>query len=199
MKMKLLISLFFLSSYHAFSQQKITLTKEETINYIDKNLKEGIGHSRIPKSSGQRLYFLEITLKKDNDLIKVNIERSNFHSWSQKDGNCDFFSYSNWDRFNPKHIIKIEEDVAQDGATLGLIKLTLISKVAIENQKAYNFKQTSSNGSCYDYGLNDEKELSVDVMYIPFLNGDPSNFSKLKKVFEHLSQLYKTENDPFAN
>ena len=82
---------------------------------------------------------------------------------------------------------------------MGLIKVTLISKVAIENQKAFNYKQTTSDGDCSDYGLNDEKELIVDVIYIPFLNGDPSNFSKLKKALEHLSQLYKAENHPFAN
>lgn len=61
MKKSLLILLVLLNSYYAFSQQKITLTKVETINYIDKNLKEGIGHSRIPKIGGEKRYFLKFS------------------------------------------------------------------------------------------------------------------------------------------
>ena len=95
--------------------------------------------------------------------------------------------------------MNIEEDVKQEGSTLGLIKISLVSKTARENQKAYNYSQQNENGKCSQLILNDEKEFSNDVVFIPFVDSDHSNFLKLKRALEHLKDIYKKEDKPYAN
>ncbi|EAZ94817.1 hypothetical protein FBBAL38_10272 [Flavobacteria bacterium BAL38] len=198
MKKKVLIYLFALCSLTSFAQDKASLTKEETVNYLKKKINEIDGHYRTPGGLTNRLYFKNTSFDLDNNLLQLKTTRKNM--LEEFGGNCGYFENVNITWFNPAHIKDIILVEPNLGEPVGLVKITLIGKVGRDIQEAYAYqKQNSNTGNCYNWERSDLKEYSVSEISIPFLATDPSNFNKMKKALEYLRDLYKAEDDPFGN
>lgn len=195
MKKLNIIFLIILLPIFSFAQDKATLTKNETINYLNKKMKENIGHYKTPKGGTFKVYFLDSSFGTENDLVELSSYRSNYTS---KNYNCDYYQYKNFDRFNPAHIISIESVETVKSEPLGIIKVILVSKTGIQTLLSYAYQNRENDGSCFNLEENSNKEYSVQEVNFPFLKGDPTNFNKIKKALEHLRNLYKNEDDPFG-
>ncbi|MFD0751294.1 hypothetical protein ACFQZS_14180 [Mucilaginibacter calamicampi] len=180
---KNLIFLFLLFvTISAKAQDKATLTKDETISYINRKVKEidGLSYHYI-NTLGERLSktcnAASFALKYDtNDklLLKYNEAYPNTTLELR-------YLYE----FKATYIKSIElmpPVVSSD--QLGFLKIQLSNESAL-----YSIR--------YDGGSRGEGNTSV--IELPFLISDTSNFSKLKKALEHLQALYKSEDDPFGN
>ena len=173
MKTRLILSFLLLFSLKSFGQ----LTLSETINYIDKKLKETTDLKRT--YNDQYTYILSglglgiDASNKDKVILSYNRKFS--------DGNSDELQYI----FDPTHIstVVIKTDTYKDA--VGMIGLNFIGETSITKQR--------SSGKVTDH--------ITTGFTLPYLRTDPLNFERMKKAFMLLKQLYEAKKapDPFAN
>jgi len=117
MKKQLFVILLTLFSISAISQTNTLLSKEETINYINKKVQEAIGHERIWGSKGSSEKVLECGFKKIYSGENIKYE--------YKDGPYSFVV-----EFNPAHIKTLQDITVNGNKIVGNILIVLIGQTA---------------------------------------------------------------------
>jgi hypothetical protein len=223
MKKQLFFYLLTLLSFSSFAQSKATLTKEETVNYINKKQAEVIGHYRTVKDGGQqfRYYYWNTSTKLSGNDVVISTTRSPYQEkqygksfWESGVGSlyefpCNYYVDYHDNTFNPMHIKSIELDASNVyGEPVGLVKITLKSntgkssimregsKSKVVNTESNNYGKCCNRSAYLEQTYNNKETTSV--IYLTFLQSDDTNFSKIKKALEHLRDLYKAEDDPFG-
>jgi hypothetical protein len=199
MKKQVLIVLLVISSLSLFAQDKVALTKEETVNYINKKMIE-VCSQWVTDRSNSREYISEayVSITKD-----CNLYFSNKRANKSSDFTCGDWTKERKYIFNPAHIVDITDEELPTNQALGFIKVKLISltgKLQTEHKmvvRITNPRHEQYNQCNYNKVIDDTSE-SCQFVYIPYLKSDPTNFNKIKKAFEHLKDLCKSEDDPFG-
>lgn len=202
-----LLGLYSLSSY---AQDKATLTKAETVNYLQKKLNEGIGH----KQKDSELKNVSISISE----CKITVTRTTKNSGEDLGYNTTTYSsyktYSSVYTFDPRLISSVTETSPESGS-LKWLTIKLKSKsgtygywneyYASRQKKTWAGFGYGDGGGNYTYSTyyekvdnRDNKVESTDSIDLLFLGSDTSNFNKLKKAFEHLRDLCSAEDDPFG-
>lgn len=218
MKKQLFFFALTIWSLTLFSQDKASLTKEETVNYLSKKLNEIEDYSSL--TNGKTYYHRksEVTLAKDN--LKISYTQSNYKQRPEgrlvtvNDRNkykipmriypCDYLVEDITQEFNPAYIVSVElGNKDPNTATVGFIQITLKSKTAkylIERSKtSYTISGGNNDGECGDFEMVYSNTNLYSVVNFPYLKADDTNFNKIKKALEYLRDLYKAEDDPFGN
>jgi hypothetical protein len=209
-KLTLFFCLLLTTTSVVLAQQKALLTKEETINYINKKIADCL------KLKDKDKYYLEyFSLKITDCNIKV------YYSYVTELGglptNESRYNYKeyNYDAsFNPMQIIAIDVNDASSTADVGGMILTFKAKTAkksivtgkyVEKKNPYyqGSPYQDRNGKWWDetYKKYEKEEgtlVATDFITIPYLKSDPDSFTKIKKALEHLRDLCKAEDDPFG-
>jgi hypothetical protein len=194
-----------------------SLSKYETVNYIDKKLVEVVGHYKTnlnrDHTVGDKNYYWEHNVRINGDKIRVTRTRSNhtresiqsapYYKGSQTYP-CNFYKDVLIQEFNPIHISTIEflKDPVS-GEPIGSMRLNLIANMG-QGRNYYSYPKfkgdanTTYWNTCFGLQENKPEILSTRSIFINFLAADPTTFQKLKKAFEHLRTLFKAEDDPFA-
>ncbi|MCT1523886.1 hypothetical protein [Sphingobacterium hotanense] len=193
--------------------QNATLTKEETINYLNKKANEVVGHYRtirdVSVAQNFTYYYTDNRVSLSGENLRFDQRRRNYKNDGYGDTTypCDFVIQEHETILNPAHIVAIEHEVnVISGEPIGTLKITLVNNVA---QRNINFfaptkKVTNENhshyGECHEIREFPQHRVSesVKVVYLSYLQSDPSNFNKLKKALEYLRDLMKAEDDPFG-
>ena len=181
-------SLFtFLLILYAFSciAQDITLTKGETINYINKLLQKTVGLEYHRGSTVDRIALTETSTGlrfsyTASGVSKFAFNAYNEHSWGGYD-KCPERSYE----FDPIYV----KDIVLKSYGHNNIRYLVLSFV-----KKDLVKEKISGCTEVYYGRN---QTVNDVLFF-FLMAQQSDFDKFKKAFQHLIALYKAEDDPFG-
>jgi hypothetical protein len=184
--MKKLLFTLFISAFSLFSiAQDISLTKDETINYINKLLQKTVGLEYNRGSTVERIALTETpkglrfsyTASGSN---KFAFNAYDEHSWGSYD-KCPDRSYD----FDPIYV----KDIVLKSSGYGNIRYLVLSFIKKELVK----EKISGCPEVY-YGRN---QTVNDVLFF-FLMAQQSDFDKFKKAFQHLIALYKAEDDPFG-
>ena len=161
------LSLLFSASVYA---QDVTLTKGETVEYLNKKFKELDGRN-YTNISNYTIKNLSITFKDGlmvMSISEVGVEDGKSHNYIRK--------------FNPLYITKIwSANVVPYGDNTGQLQIYL----KIAGTEAYQ-------SGAYGWTQN------TDVLRLPFLNVN-DNDKKITKALLHLQALLKAEDDPFGN
>ena len=165
-----LFSLFFALNGMA---QTPTLTKGETISYLDKKFKESIGHE-LTNNNGNIGKITTAEVRESAKGITITYE----YNYRNK------YTYE----FNPRLISSISEFTHIAGSPLNELNINLSGAVCVLTRSVAN----SSGGR-------DITTSSVSFAKIIFLKADSSNFGKISKALNHLRDLLKAEDDPFGN
>ena len=210
MRKLLLMYLLGLYSLSSYAQDKATLTKEETVNYVQKKLNEGIGH----KGEDLELKNINISISE----CKITVTRKTKNSGEDLGYNTTTYSsyksYNSVYTFDPRLISSITETSPASGSIKWLtIKLKSKSGTysywneyyASREKKQWAGFGYGAGGGNYNYSTyyelvdnKDDKVESTDSIVLYFLGSDTTNFNKLKKAFEHLRDLCSAEDDPFG-
>lgn len=194
--MKRIILSFALVGIFATSfAQNATLTKEETVNYINKKLAECHEHKKTPSNG-------KLTPTIDNQSISLSdaglITKTLKRSVTLSGADCPNGKLYDYEKFNAAHIVSIEADKNYDESeAVGTIKLTLLSNTGHQTSTVEAYTRVLM-GRCTDWKEVDRSEAKSSVAYLYYLKGDPTNFNKVKKAFEYLRDLVKAEDDPFG-
>ncbi|WP_462219141.1 hypothetical protein [Ferruginibacter sp.] len=218
MKSKLLMCFFTIWSLTSFSQDKASLTKEETVNYLNKKINEIKDYSSVINSKSYYHRSSEVKSSKDN--LKISYDQSNYKQRPEgtlvtiNDRNkykipmriypCDYFIENITQEFNPAYIVSVEiGNNDQNAGTVGFMQITLKSKTVkylIErNKTSYTVSGGNNDGECGDFQKVYSNTNFYTIVYFPYLKADDTNFNKIKKALEYLRDLYKAEDDPFGN
>lgn len=156
MKLTLLISLLITIAYWGHAQDKASLTKEETVNYINKKLQETVGHYKTAENDGAakgvKEYCWSHSISLSGDKIKVSRVRSNYTSDKINNAEqvyhqgsnyylypCDYYEANLEQEFNPMHIISIElnKKVVSDDP---------VGSMSFEVTSQYSSKKSNKHG-----------------------------------------------------
>jgi hypothetical protein len=175
---------------------KPNLTKEETIRYIDKKVKETVGLWYFSPTAKQRLFVEDSSIVLNSDgSVRVFQRRSD-----QTEDNCKQ-TLDDAITFDPATISSIEFDPV-DSSSRGAINIKLTGKSGrVEATNRAPTLRNRETGRCYNYVWERSSwdGTTTDSPWIPFLKSDPTNFEKLKKALLHLRDLAKAEDDPFSD
>ena len=190
MKLCLLLIVVVFLFAPAASAQDAMLTKEETVNYLQKKLKEVDG--RYKTVTGDKFLYREpsLTLLKDGTVELVYTTTSSEFCLS---GYTVKFSY----RFNPGEIAKIGifgSEKADD--PIRHLSLKFSARTARAREDHSNGPQCKA-GLGYKYGTNQQWGDLTEVEF-PFFATFPENRGRITRAFLHLRDLAKAEEDPFA-
>lgn len=187
-----------------------TLTKQETITYIQKKINEGLSHK-----------YGEYTLKSEDVSIsecKMTITRKTKTGGEDLGYRSDTYSsyktYESIYTFDPRLISSVTESSPSSGS-LKILNIKLKGKSATykywneyytsKQDKKWVYDYRYEGGGYYTYSTyyikednRDDKAESTDTITLYFLGSDATNFNKLKKAFEHLRDLCEAEDDPFG-
>jgi hypothetical protein len=155
--------------------QDVTLTKGETVAYIEKKFKEAEGaHSDFSKNgTNSRYRNLRLSFKDNNLIMEYTYDYTQGGNW--------VWGSDRTITFNPLYIKSVST-----GSTLSDIQT-----VWIDLSLPGKDRQRNSNGS-FDNNIN-----GVQMFYLG-TSTDKSNGEKIKKALLHLQALLKAEDDPFA-
>lgn len=209
--MKQLITiLLVLFSINMCYSQGASLTKEETVNYINKKFQEVEGHYQtIDMGSAAfwgprylKMYYSANKIQLSGSKLIVTRVRSNYQSLSSYTRNyypCDYYRAEYVTTFDPLMIKEIklnQENRANE--PVGSISILLKSKIATVQYEGAGAKYKHDDGKCTELQYSKESQ-SIDHTGINFIQTDPANFNKIKQAFEYLIALLKAEDDPFGN
>lgn len=195
MKKTLLFCLLVLLNLSLNAQDKATLTKEETVSYINKKVKECEGHYRTPDASAfsngvaKKMYYRDMSFELSGEKIIVSMMSSNK---SANDNSTDYFERYVTQSFNPSQIVSFTDGTTNANEPLGIILIKLKSNSSVSKQYV-----KYHNGRSFYYHDPTQTWSSSEVGFV-FLNADPDNYKKIKKALEYLRDLYKAEDDPFG-
>lgn len=193
----------------AFGQEKVTLTKGETISYLNKKFAEALQH----KYKTDYITSSSITIKDCSVTYTVvigsDLKDRPYRSSTSNSARDERLEFT----FNPMHINEVKILPGDQGGTpVGRMVIKLISKVGKCRSVVSRYKTNSRNyrgawnGSAYplltEYyytwePTQDETETMMTMSFF-YLQSDPDNFKKIQKAFEHLKSLCKAEDDPFG-
>ena len=158
------------------SAQDAMLTKEETINYLQKKLLEVEGREQIFEHNSivvrNKYHTPSITMKGSS--VKVTLFISN------SEGEKPRFAI---DEFNPAYIARVEVLKPKLDEGIGSVAILFDRRVV---------KRT-------DQFMFDGKPRDVGFVYIPYYATIPQNGERVMKALLHLRDLAKAEEDPFGN
>jgi|GEM_PF-2182386 len=170
------------SANNESQNKKVNLTKEETVRYLDKKIKEIHQNYRTVqytdnegKLQKMKFYYIdEPSIILDGDKVKITVYRANnykklypaqeklytgdfSHQYVYKETiSCDYGEQEMTDEFNPAHIISIDKGTDYvNGEPVGSIVIKLKSKTGIKDWISYGSRQyvTSMYGKhCIDFG-----------------------------------------------
>lgn len=220
---RLTIFLLMLLSFNLCYSQGASLTKEETVNYINKKLKEVVGHYMTLSENGDtgsRLWhyrFNRLTISSDNK-VKYERMRSNY---SENQGTVkyvlgrrytvypkDYYEIDHIYSFSPENIISIEEAPLEGGRKASdpvSNMMIILSENTGLMERGVGAVTNHFTDDYNDYYTNFERKLTnpdqktTSRVYISYLKGDGSNFNKIKKALEYLKSLVAAEDDPFGD
>lgn len=201
MKKKLLICILALCCAYSFAQEKATLTKEETINYLSKKAGEVVNNKRTA-SDGYTRYMLRHNVSLSAESVVIYFKRSSHLQKAYND--CSYYYQENWQTFNPAHIIDITNEPSKNGEVLGVVTIKLISKTGNTKFEVVGsgpnryFQDSARYCNCCEDKYEPTVVNPTEYIYFSYLSSDPTNFNKIKKALEHLKNLYKAEDDPFG-
>lgn len=193
--------------------QSSALTKEETVNYINKKANEIIGHYRtIPMDNGTgsiKYYYTVHDVRLNGDNLTITQERRNTANGALEGRYYPktYHEQKHVNVFNPAHIISIEKFTNfTPGEPIGTLKITLKGNTGQQSIYFYGPTElvTNQNHQYWDYGYNLKEypahrvTSSSNVMYLSYLQSDEGNLNKIKKALEYLRDLLKAEDDPFG-
>ncbi|HEX8576296.1 MAG TPA: hypothetical protein VF677_08385 [Flavobacterium sp.] len=219
MKKPLLICLLVLSSISLFAQDKAALTKEETINYLNKKAEEIIGHYRTINENLRngttkdvKYYYFSNSVSIDGNNVIFKQEKRNYKDEGVYVNSyrtyypCDYYEMRQKNIFNPSHILSIEKSTSKvAGEPIGVIEITLKGNTGQRQAHISNptekmtYEQSDHYGKCFYLEEAPFYKESSKVVYFNYLQSDDSNFNKIKKALEYLRDLFKAEDDPFGN
>lgn len=189
MKKLLFYCLVTLFSRTLFGQDKAMLTKEETVNYINKKIKEAVS---LPCGE---CYSGAVYTQNNISLSDSKIEIAKEISYSPGDCGRSYHRISTEVlKFNPVHITDIKDGPSSKGA-VGYLIVSVIPQTSAVNSYDGHCSPKPTN---FTYWEETRKNSQPTELFIYYLKSDPANFSKLKKAFEHLKSLSKAEDDPFG-
>jgi len=155
--------------------QDITLTKGETVAYLDKKIKEVEGYSQNGWPEGLSVKDCSVEFK-NGRLIITQSTYKNENDFRKEE-------YS----FNPLYIESITDYSYNDKAQTVHIMFITLSTKSIRHQTTHPLNYVK-------WPLYEEKDAQIY-----YFNGGGKNFEKIKKALFHLQALLKAEDDPFGN
>ena len=187
-----------------------TLTKQETINYIQKKLNEGLNHTYDSYS----LVSQDLTISECSIEHNVNVKSGGENLGYSTTTYSDYTLYESLSKFDPRLISEIIEESPTSGS-LKILRVKLIGKSSTYTWKNQSYSSKEEKKwvidhdyenwgyyNYYTYYVLETTPRTVESRYTVcfyFLGTDPGNFNKLKKAFEHLKDLCEAEDDPFGN
>jgi len=170
MKRYIITSVFLFFSILVFAQD-VTLTKGETVAWLDKKIKEIVGHSfyakGTPKVSDAGVKFVD-------GLLIISIAED-----YGKDG-----IWIRTSKFNPMYMNYVGYKGYFSGGSIDKMKITFPTKSVIGETITPSGKTDIEEADNYDYS---------------FLRADETAPIKIRKALLHLQALLKAEDDPFGN
>ena len=166
-KILICLSVFFMAA--TVAAQDATLTKAETISYLDKKIKAIVGQPEPFCSSCTGRKMRNAYVKEVDGLIEV------FFSYDLRDD----YIYSETYRFNPKYLRDV--DIHSGSQTVRSINIFIPNESGMKTTSDYESFWKTKN-----------------VRFL-FLDNDPENGKRIKKALLHLKDLYNAEADPFDN
>ena len=169
--------------------QGASLTKEETINYINKKLRDV-----VTDNGYEEWNIIQNELSLDDSkarITRIYVTGTN----SPLLRNCaeGYWSFSkDIIEFNPAYI----EDIKEGEDSNGVKKMILV--IPKTGKHTYLAKKCVIEG---DYFVPKVKEDTIEMtkeLKIFYNGNDPATFGKLKKAIEYLRDLSKSESDPFG-
>jgi hypothetical protein len=178
MKNLLLLPLVLLSFVSVFSQQEM-LTKQETVNYLNKKVKEaeGVAEKTTTSKFIRRYTNLSVQLK-GGDVVLEYTSRLWREDGTPSASGPTRYTYS----FNPAYIKDFVVD--SDAAPGSQVKRLTVAFSAATVRKKLDYTQLEPDNTLY---------------YLPFFASVPENESRIRKALLHLRDLAKAEDDPFGN
>lgn len=174
-KFTLLVAVFAALVAQGLAQDAM-LTKEETINYLQKKLLEVEGREQIFEHNSilvrNKYHTPSITM--NGSSVKVTLFISN------NEGEKPRFAI---DEFNPAYIARVEVLKPKLDEGIGSVAILFDRRVV---------KRT-------DQFMFDGRPRDVGFVYIPYYATIPQNGERMMKALLHLRDLAKAEEDPFGN
>jgi hypothetical protein len=169
--MKKYLFLFLIALFTAsVTAQDAMLTKEETVNYINKKLQELEGRDMSWANGSVRFSDLSFRLKKDDVELKFTETSTSGPRYT---------TYV----FNPGHISSFDTiHGPQTGSAVRAFSVKFPTKTGRWAQ-----------GSLY------APFRDVDYVQMPYFDAIPGNRKRLEKALLHLRDLYRAEDEPFGN
>ncbi len=174
----LLLSLLLQVSF----SQGTTLTKGETIDYLQKKLNEA-GNFVLLEVDDENLKQSSCTFKNSNIVLSGNVVEIFLRMDFSGSAYNDFLTFN----FNPATIKTIDPSAIK--ATYRNREVTKDPKSSISWLK---LEFASSIG--HKWGTTN---ILSNYCLFPYYNGDPQNGVRIKNAFLHLKDLIKAEGDPF--
>lgn len=183
------ISLLLFSA--SVSAQDTMLTKEETVNYLQKRLKEVDG--RYQTVVGDRFTYSEPSIKLQADgTVELVYTRTSSESFCPG-GYPIKYSY----RFDPGEIVRVGI-FGSEKADDPVRHLGLFFKAKTARAREDHFRERQcTRGLGYKYGTNQQWGDLEEVEY-PFFATSPENRGRITRAILHLRDLAKAEEDPFS-
>lgn len=183
MKQVFFAALFVLVGFSSMGQD-ITLTKGETINYINKQLQKTVGLEYNDGSTIESITFTETARGLRFSYLASGSNKYAYNAYEKPSWGgyvkCPDRSYE----FDPIYVKDITLK-SYGHKNIRYLNLSFIKKELV--------KEKISGCQEVYYGRN---QMVNDVL-IFFLMAEEKDFDKLKKAFQHLIALYKAEDDPF--
>ena len=151
--------------------QDTMLTKEETVNYVNKKLQELEGRDMSFANGYTRYSGLSFKIKGDNVELK--------YTESSGSGNPRYTTYL----FSPAHI-----------SAFGTIHGPETGSAV----RAFSVKFPTKTGR-WAQGAAYAPFRDVDWVQMPYFDAIPGNRKRIEKALMHLRDLYSAEDDPFGN
>jgi hypothetical protein len=188
MKKYLFLCLIALFTTSAMAQDAM-LTKEETVNYLHKKLREVEGRFTTIFSSKFYYNAPSINLMKDGTVEVIYTRSSSdfcLGGYSVK------FSY----RFDPSEIVRVGTVSANPGDSVSDLALIFSSRTARARED--HTKGTSCTRSLGHWEGTNGQWGDLGRVNFPYFATSPENSGRITRAILHLRDLAKAEEDPFS-
>lgn len=190
MKNQLILFVLTIWSLNLYPQEKASLTKDETVNYIKKKIVDINDYYTDTSNSNSTTYKdIRFTLNESKVYISYEIALKAY-GWCN--GYSLIYTYSYV--FDASQITEIEEIKSSGNNSVSFLKLSFANKIV-----NYDYSQKGCNFDNNRIQVENSTSENINTATIPFVSADPSTFNKLKKAIEYLRDLLKAEDDPFGN
>jgi len=213
-----LLSVILLTFFSVSVHSQATLTKGETVAYLDKKIKEVLGYQRyVPLQNGttDTYYYYNASVNLDGNKLTLFTERGTalnktigYRAYVPNVGYryiypCTYIEQTHTVSFNPMQIKSIDLETSTiSGQTVGMVKITLKAASAQYNFVARTVTEKSNSGQfsgqCTSFKeVGGERKTTNEVLFT-YIKADDTNFNKIKKALLHLQALLNAEDDPFG-